>query len=148
MAYQFIIHTKGFRNFKWSNKHPEGLSLNARLSAMDGLKFRETSEKALRWRIGMFLHGIYTEVDESDYDAYSAWLHRPRNKFRYFDPWREGYATEQVCAPGWPQGYCSIDKIIEAVKKEGSYKLPFKFAYDLRQYSRNLDACYCEIKKV
>lgn len=148
MAYHFIIHTKGFVPFQWSEENTDGLRRNAVITAMDGLKFRESSEKALRWRIGMFLHGAYAECDEADYEAYYAWMNRPRNIFRYYDPLYMHWEKLRVEAPGFHQGYCSIDKIIESVKKDGSYHLPFKAAYDARQYSKNLDACYCEIKKV
>jgi len=74
MAYHFIIHTKGFVPFQWSEENTDGLRRNAVITAMDGLKFRESSEKALRWRIGMFLHGAYAECDEADYEAYYAWM--------------------------------------------------------------------------
>lgn len=47
MAYHFIIHTKGFVPFQWSEENTDGLRRNAVITAMDGLKFRESSEKAL-----------------------------------------------------------------------------------------------------
>lgn len=148
MAYQFIIHTKGFKPFQWSKWKREGVRLNNILMAMDGLKFRESSEKALRWRIGLFLHGSYSYVEESDYEIYSNWLNRPRNKFRYYDPIIMNWLKTQVQIPGFAQGYCNINAIIDAVKKDGVYHLPFSAAYDIRQYSKNMDACFCEIRKV
>ena len=150
MPYTFTIHTDGYQPFRWSEKSLDGRRKNAVLSALDGLKFREQSLKALSWRIGFFFSGPYEAVADEDHAAYNQWLARRRNTLRFYDPaayqWQEIYAV----APGRTKNCKAgrIKGIIDAVKRDGCYRLPFSAIFDKWHYSYNLDACYCEIRKI
>ena len=37
---------------------------------------------------------------------------------------------------------------MEELKKNGVVRVPFKWLYDIRQYDKNMNGCYMEIKKV
>ena len=150
MPYIFTIHTAGYQPFRWSEKSLDGRRKNAVLAALDGLKFREQSLKALSWRIGFFFSGPYEAVADEDHAAYNQWLARRRNTLRFYDPvsyqWQEIYAV----APGRTKN-CKAGRIkglIDAVIWDGCYRLPFSAIFDKWHYSYNLDACYCEIRKI
>lgn len=150
MPYIFTIHTAGYQPFRWSEKSLDGRRKNAVLAALDGLKFREQSLKTLSWRIGFFLSGPYEAVADEDHSVYNQWLARRRNTIRFYDPvayqWQEIYAAAPGRTKNCKAGH--IKKIIDAVKRDGCYRLPFSEIFDEWHYSYNLDACYCEIQKI
>ena len=46
------------------------------------------------------------------------------------------------------QGYFNIGEQIQKLKKEGYIKVPFSWLYDIRQYDKNMNGCFVEVKKI
>ena len=78
------------------------------------------------------------------------WLNDPKNKCKitYYDKLCDMYRTDYVTPYGFKQGYFDIDKIIEELRAKKVVKIPFKTAYDIRQYIRNYDGCYMKIEVI
>ncbi|MEA4955359.1 MAG: hypothetical protein VB096_07630 [Pseudoflavonifractor sp.] len=51
-----------------------------------------------------------------------------------------------IMLPCFTQGYFSIDKLVETIKKDGYVDLPISHIHDARQHTRRIDGCYIKIE--
>ena len=142
--YNVKIVTDAYKPRRGSKKNWEPGTMNDFMAALNGWKCRESNIKMVKWRLELFLRGGITYGPDQRDDA-EAFLNRSRITYR--DKLCGIDRTEYVECPNFHQGYVDIDKIIEDLKKRGSVRVPFSWAYDTRQYLDNMDGCYMEIEK-
>lgn len=144
MAYITKISTGAYKPMRASRNNWENGTTNDFMAALDGWRSRENNLRHVRWRIEIFLHG-WPKYEESQKEEAMEFL--KSSKISYFDKLCGFTRTQYVEAPGFHQGYCNIDNLIETLRTEGVVRIPFEAAYDMRQYPKNMDGCFMEIKK-
>jgi hypothetical protein len=147
--YQVRISTEAYKPKRCSKKNWEPGTLNNFMEALNGWTITEPDEQCLRWRIAMFAHNAvndnWDKKKETYTKKYKTWKDNPKNKVIYLDKLCEFERTDEPAVYGFAQGYFSTDKVITELNEKGSVKIPFSWAYDARQYSKNMDGCYMEI---
>lgn len=142
MPYSVVINTDKYKLAACDKKNWEPGTVNDFMVALNGWHTTEPNLKCVRWRIQMFQgHWPFGE------DGYQEWFDQKKNKLKYMDRLCGFERTEYINPYGFKQGYFDVDKVLEQLKKEGKVQIPFKWVYDTRQYSKNLDGCYMEITK-
>lgn len=142
--YNVRISTEAYVPRKASKKNWEPGTMNDFMAALNGWKSRVTNIKLVRWQIELFLRGSVTYGPDQKEEALAF---MEKNRITYRDHLCGFDREEYVECPGFHQGYCDINKILEDLKKKGRVRIPFSWAYDSRQYVKNMDGCYMEIEK-
>ena len=148
--YRVSINTDKFSPFRCSKKRWEMGTYNSEMKAMNGWHATENSLQEVRWRLETFLNGGACGLATEELIArYRAWKARKRNVIDYRDePCGIDRTMQFPEAPGFHQGYVNIDKLINTLREKGVVEVPFRAAYDSRQYARNMDGCYLRTEAV
>ena len=147
MRYLASIHTDAYKPLRCSPEKWEPGTTNSMMKALNGWHSLENDLQEVEWRIEMFLRGesFHEFMSEAEKEKYSEWIKRPQNLIRYMDlPCGVERVMRPECPP-WHQGYCAVDKLISKVKEHGAVTIPFRCAYDNRQYVKNMDNCFMTI---
>lgn len=153
--YKVYINTEKYKCAKCSKKNWEPGTRNDYMIAIDGIERTLYSMKEVMWQLELF-HGnsfLMSEYDEKypeeNYclsDKYTAFL--KKNTIKYYDRLCGFERTQYLSGYGFMQGYFNIGRIMSELKQNGKVKIPFEWLYDVRQYDKNMDGCYMEIKRV
>lgn len=144
MSYEVRINTSEYKSRRASRKNWEPATMNAYMSAVNGWTTTEPDLEHVKWRLMMFQGNAYV----TDTAEYQSWKSNPVNIVRYYDQYCEMEREQRPSGYGFMQGYFNVGKALETLKETGYLKVPFKSLYDSRQYIRNMDGCYMEIKEV
>lgn len=126
-----------FNTAEFQNKNRRGWErqlMNDFAVAINGKEFECKTDLDLQNRIA-FIAG-YVCIGNKD----------PNNFFK-LESNKYGVQRLKYGMYGIPQGYISMDYILEQVKKKEYYKIPFKSFYDIRQ-GNFFKGCYVEINKI
>lgn len=151
MAYKVRIDTSEYKNMKCSQKNWEPGTMNDFMRAINGWSIREGNLRELSWRISYLANWAPYKASGDNYPTYKAWLEKHderKNYIKFWDSMCEFERRLPVQVYGFAQGYFSIDKKIEELKKNGVVRIYFKEFYDIRQYNKNMNGCFIEITKV
>ena len=151
MAYRFTIDTSKYKCLPCSQKNWEPGTLNDFMKAINGWTIRENNLREVSWRISYLGNWAPSQASGDNYPIYKEWLdkHDERKNFiKYWDSMCEFERRSPVAMYGFAQGYFDIDKKIAELKKNGVVRIYFKEYYDIRQYKKNMDGCFIEIRKV
>lgn len=163
MRYRITINTDSYKCSKCSKDNWEPGTRNDYMLAINERTFTENSLKEVGWLLDMFQGNTFNigewTPENSDKvgkygeyygmsEKYYKWLHKKGHIVKYYDnicnlnrqQWLSGY--------GFCQGYLDKRKHFEELKKSGITKVFFKELYDVRQYDKNLNGCYMEIKSI
>lgn len=153
--YKMSINTESYVCSRCSKKNWEPGTRNDYMLAINGLTRMLYSMREVMWQLELFRGNSFlsSEYDENNKeenyhlsDRYVKFL--KKNTIKYYDRLCGFERTQYLSGYGWMQGYFDIDKVIQTLKDEGTVKVPFKWLYDIRQYSKNMDGCYMEITKI
>ena len=147
--YKVTINIDSYKHQPCSKKNWEPGTWNDFMLALSKWKSTEKSLREVLWRIEMFLKHppIIRDKENGGYKRYQKWFSQPKNKIRYLDRLCECEREDKIQVYGFAQGYCEINEFISELKKNGTVRIPFKEAYDIRQYYKGMDGCYMEITK-
>lgn len=141
-VYETIISTDAYEP---SGKNDmENILLDQFMEALNGWKAVELSLEQVRWRLEMFLGTIDSEIKETG--PYKRWNQRCGNILHLEEDGNEHIFP--ISPYGLHQGYFSVDKKLELLKKRGRIQVNFSSVYDSRLpiYSR-VTGCFMEIRK-
>lgn len=152
MSYKVTINTEAYKPRRCSEKNWEPGTMNDYMAAINGWHTTERSLKEVEWRLMMFQGSAapISEWDEAkgDYSGrYLRWESKKCNKVTYLDRLCGFERTQKVTGYGFTQGYFSIGKVLDELKEKGIVRIPFSWLYDARQYCKNMNGCYMEIRK-
>jgi hypothetical protein len=146
------ISTDAYKPRRCSKKNWEPGTMNDFMEALNQWNNIEPDKQCLRWRIAMFAHNCMEnnwDTEKNWYtDKYKEWENNPKNKITYFDKLCEFERTSNIEVYGFAQGYFNVDKVIKELNEKGKVRIPFSWAYDSRQYLKNMDGCFMEIIKI
>lgn len=145
MPYTVVVNTDAYRQRRCSKENWEPGTTNSFMKAVNGWRTEEPDIESVKWRIEMFLHG--TPLDAFDDPKCNEWYNDPKNQIKYHDMPCDIMRNAFIECPGWHQGYCRIGKLLEELETSGHVRIPFAYAYDMRQYIKNMDGCFMEISK-
>lgn len=153
--YKMVINTDAYICGRCSRRNWEPGTCNDYMLAINGITRTLRSMKEVIWQLELFrgnhfLHSEYSDDNPEENnglsDRYVKFL--KKNTITYHDRLCGLDRSQYLSGYGWMQGYFDIDKAIETLKTEGSVRVPFKWLYDIRQYSKNMDNCYMEITRI
>ncbi len=153
-TYKMTIHTDNYKCHRCSKKNWEPGTKNDYMLAINGITRTLHSIREVMWQLELFRGNYFlmSEYDENNpeenhrlSDRYTKFL--KKNKIKYHDRLCGLDRTQYLSGYGFMQGYFEIDKIIETLKTEHYVEIPFKWLYDSRQYDKNMDGCYMEVKR-
>lgn len=153
MRYKVKINTESYKKMKSSEKNWEPGTINDFMEALNGWHTSENNLREVLWRIEMFrgvtwINSEYSEENKGMSDRYIKWMHKRCNTVKFHDHICGFDRTHIPSGYGFMQGYVSVSEKIEELKTSGKVRIYFKELYDLRQYHKNMDGCYMEIKKI
>ena len=147
--YKVVIDTDKYKNRRCSKKNWENGTMNNFMGALNGWNNIEPDEQCLRWRIAMFAHNAindnWDDEKEEYTEKYKEWKDNPKNTIKYYDELCEFERIGHPEVYGFAQGYFNVNKVIKELHKEKTVKIPFSWAYDGRQYLKNMDGCFMKI---
>lgn len=151
--YQAIINTSAYEKIKCSNKNLEAGSINDYMQALNGWNTILNTLDEVRWQLEMFNgtgpgRDCWNDNGNGFTKKYKDWRDKPENTITYLDKLCMFEKTSRIEAYGFKQGYIPINSVLEELENKGIVRVPFKWCYDSRQYIKNLDNCYMEIKVV
>ena len=153
--YLFSVNTDKYVCHRCSQKNWEPGTKNDYMLAINGIKRKLNNIKEVNWQLELFqgnycLSSEYSEDNpkENDYlsNEYCEFL--KKNTIAYYDKLCGFERKQYLSGYGFLQGYFSVGGQIEKLKKERYIKIPFSWLYDRRQYDKNMNGCYIEIKKI
>lgn len=128
---------------------------NDYMIAINGVTRELNSIKEVMWQIELFRGNSFpmSEYDEKNpeenyglSDEYTAFLEE--NTIVYYDRLCGFDRKQYLSGYGWMQGYFNIGSVLNTLKENGIVKIPFKWLYDVRQYNKDMNGCYMEIRQV
>lgn len=153
--YKMTINTSSYKCHRCSKKNWEPGTKNDYMIAINGFTHTLNNLREVVWQLELF-HGnsfLLSEHSEDNpeenyglSDRYVKFL--KKNTIKYYDRLCELNRSQYLTAYGWAQGYFSVGAALETLKKEGTVRIYFKQLYDIRQYDKNMDGCYMEIRKM
>lgn len=123
--------------------------------AINGITRTLHSMREVMWQLELFRGNSFllSEYDdnnpEENYglsDRYTEFLRK--NTIKYYDRLCGFERQQYLSGYGFMQGYFSVGKIVEKLKKERTVRVLFKWLYDIRQYDKDMNGCYMEITMV
>ena len=153
--YRFSVNTDKYICNRCSQRNWEPGTVNDYMLAINGIKRTLNSIQEVLWQLELFrgnsfLISEYSEENpEENYhlsDKYCKFL--KNNEITYFDRLCGFNRTQYLSGYGFMQGYFSVGEQIQKLKKEGYIKVPFSWLYDIRQYDKNMNGCFVEVKKI
>lgn len=153
--YEFSVNTDKYICHRCSKRNWEPGTVNDYMLAINGIKRTLNSLQEVLWQLELFrgnsfLMSEYSEENpEENYhltDKYYNFL--KKNEITYFDRLCGFNRTQYLSGYGFMQGYFNIGEQIQKLKKEGYVKIPFSWLYDIRQYDKNMNGCFVEVKKI
>ena len=153
--YEFSVNTDKYICHRCSQRNWEPGTVNDYMLAINGIKRTLNSLKEVLWQLELFrgnsfLMSEYSEENpEENYhlsDKYCKFLEK--NEITYFDRLCGFNRTQYLSGYGFMQGYFNIGEQVQKLKKEGYVKIPFSWLYDVRQYDKNMNGCFVEVKKI
>lgn len=153
--YQFSVNTDKYICHRCSKRNWEPGTVNDYMLTINGIKRTLNSLQEVLWQLELlrgnsFLISEYSEENpEENYhlsDKYCKFL--KKNEITYFDRLCGFNRTQYLSGYGFMQGYFSVGEQIQKLKKEGYIKVPFSWLYDIRQYDKNMNGCFVEVKKI
>lgn len=150
--YQATINTTAYKKRRCSEKNWEPGTMNDYMEALNGWTTILNNLDEVRWQIEMF-DGTGPrncwDNEVNDYTKeYKDWRDKPENTITYLDKLCGFERTSRIEAYGFKQGYFSIDNVLEDLENNEVVQIPFAWCYDIRQYLKNMDNCYMEIKVI
>jgi predicted transcriptional regulator len=149
--YKISIDTNNYKNLKCSKKNWENGTVNDYMNALNGWNRKVNDIQEVIWQIEMFAHNCHTNCwdnEKEDYtEKFKQWS-TDENKITYYDNLCEFNRESKIEVYGFAQGYFDIEKILKELEEKNIIQIPFKWCYDLRQYSKNMNGCYMQIEKL
>jgi hypothetical protein len=127
--------------------------MNDFILSLKDWKSTERTLDEVQWRIDMFFNGLPYETQYNKewehYNRFWKWFKQKKNTITYRDRLCEFDRTQEAKVYGIAQGYVCSKKKIKELKDNGSVKIGFDEAYDIRQRgSKVFKGCFMEIVKV
>ena len=153
--YKVTINTDAYKCARCSKKNWEPGTRNDYMIAINGITRTLYSMREVMWQLELFRGNSFllSEYDdnnpEENYglsDRYVKFL--KKNTIKYSDKLCGFERKQYLSGYGWMQGYFSVGQVMGELKEKGTVKVPFKWLYDIRQYDKNMNGCYMEIKRV
>lgn len=139
--YEVRINTDSYRPLIVTDRYKENGTVNDFMKAINNWNCIETSLRDVRYRIMLFAGNCCYGSE-----GYEKWFSE-KGQIVYRDNVCNCNRVDNVSPYGRKLSYIDADALLKRLEVNGKIRIHFRDVYEAKQYRKNYDNCFIEIKK-